>query len=59
MEKQELYDMCKTIIDLNKQNFIILKNEVENIINNNIKDEKYILLLLSNDNDESQEKNKE
>ena len=29
MEKQELYDMCKTIIDLNKQKYVIVKAEIE------------------------------
>ena len=38
MEKQELYDMCKSIIDLNKQRYVIIKDEIENIIRNNISD---------------------
>ena len=38
MEKQELYDMCKNIIDLNKQRYVIIKNEIEDIIRNNISD---------------------
>ncbi len=42
MEKEEMYDIFRSIIDIHKQNFIILKNEVENIIKNKIKDEKYI-----------------
>lgn len=29
MEKQELHDMCKTIIDLNKQKYVIVKSEIE------------------------------
>lgn len=37
-----MYDIFRSIIDIHKQNFIILKNEVENIIKNKIKDEKYI-----------------
>lgn len=37
MEKEELYDMCRNILDLHRQRFIILKNEIENIIENNIK----------------------
>ncbi len=37
MEKEELYDMCSNILDLHRQRFIILKNEIENIIENNIK----------------------
>ena len=36
MEKQELYDMCKSIIDLNKQRYVIIKDEIENMITNNI-----------------------
>ena len=38
MEKQELYDMCKNIIDLNKQRYVIIKDEIEDIIRNNISD---------------------
>ena len=38
MVKQELYDMCKSIIDLNKQRYVIIKDEIENIIRNNISD---------------------
>lgn len=29
MEKQELYDMCKNIIDLNKQRYVIIKDEIK------------------------------
>lgn len=36
MEKQELYDMCKSIIELNKQRYVIIKNEIEDMITNNI-----------------------
>lgn len=36
MEKQELYDMCKSIIELNKQRYVIIKDEIENMITNNI-----------------------
>lgn len=61
MEKQELYDMCKTIIDLNKQKYVIVKDEIEKIIRNNIKDEMYIQrkldemldILLFYENDDS------
>ena len=42
MEKQELHDMCKTIIELNKQRYIIVKDEIEKIIKDNISDEMYI-----------------
>ena len=42
MEKEELYDMCRNILDLHRQRFIILKNAIENIIENNIKDDIYI-----------------
>ena len=38
MVRQELYDMCKSIIDLNKQRYVIIKDEIENIIRNNISD---------------------
>ena len=38
MEKQELYDKCKSIIDLNKQRYVIIKDEIEDIIRNNIGD---------------------
>lgn len=38
MEKQELYDICKNIIDLNKQRYVIIKDEIEDIIRNNISD---------------------
>ena len=38
MEKQELYDMCKSIIDLNEQRYVMIKDEIENIIKNNITD---------------------
>ena len=38
MERQELYDMCKNIIDLNKQRCVIIKDEIEDIIRNNISD---------------------
>ena len=42
MEKQELYDMCKNIIDLNKQRYVIIKDEIEDIIQNHLKYEKQI-----------------
>ena len=38
MGKQELYDMCKSIIDLNKQRYVIIKDEIEDIIRNNLSD---------------------
>ena len=61
MEKQELYDMCKTIIDLNKQKYVIVKAEIEKIIKDNVKDESYIQrkldemldILLFYENDDS------
>lgn len=40
--EEELYDMCRNILDLHRQRFIIIKNEIENIIDNNIKDDIYI-----------------
>ena len=42
MVKQELYDMCKSIIYLNKQRYVIIKDDIENIIRNNIKEDRYI-----------------
>lgn len=61
MEKQELYDMCKTIIELNKQRYVIIKDEIEKIIRDNITDEMYIQrkldemldILLFYENDDS------
>lgn len=61
MENQELYDMCKIIIDLNKQKYVIVKDEIEEIIKDNIKDEMYIQrkldemldILLFYENDDS------
>ena len=38
MKKQELYDMCKSIIELNKQRYVIIKDEIEDIMRNNISD---------------------
>lgn len=61
MENQELYDMIKTIIDLNKQRYGIVKDEIEKIIRDNIKDERHIQrkldeildILLFYENDDS------
>ncbi len=61
MEKQELYDMCKTIIDLNKQKYEVIKDEIERIIRDNVRDEMYIQrkldgmldILLFYENDDS------
>lgn len=61
MEKQKLYDMFKTIIDLNKQKYVIAKAEIEKIIKDNVKDERYIQrkldelldILLFYENDDS------
>ena len=61
MEKQELHDMCKTIIELNKQRYVIAKDEIEKIIRDNITDEMYIQrkldemldILLFYENDDS------
>ena len=39
MEKQELYDMFKTVINLNRQRYIIIKDEIEVIIQNHLKNE--------------------
>ena len=38
MEKQDLYEICKSIIYLNKQRYVIIKDEIEDIIRNNISD---------------------
>ena len=35
MEKQELYDICKSIIELHKQRYAIVKSEIEKIIKDN------------------------
>ena len=42
MEEQELYDMCRNILDLNEQRYVIVKDEIEDIIQNHLKDEKQI-----------------
>ena len=38
MGKQELYDIWKSIIDLDKQRYFIIKDEIEDIIRNNLSD---------------------
>lgn len=61
MEKQELYDMCKSIIELHKQRYVIVKSEIEKIIKDKVKDERYIQrkldemldILLFYENDDS------
>ena len=61
MEKEELYNMCKSIIDSNKQKYVIVKAEIEKIIKDNVKDESYIQrkldemldILLFYENDDS------
>ena len=61
MEKQELYDMCKSIIELHKQRYTIVKSEIEKIIKDKVKDERYIQrkldemldILLFYENDDS------
>jgi len=42
MDKDELFDMCNMIIEIHKEKYILLKDEIENIINNKIKGERYI-----------------
>ena len=42
MKKQELYDMCNNIIELNKQRYVIIKAEIEDIIKNDIIDNRQI-----------------
>ena len=61
MQKQELYDMCKSIIELHKQRYAIVKSEIEKIIKDKVKDERYIQrkldemldILLFYENDDS------
>ena len=61
MEKQELYDICKSIIELHKQRYTIVKSEIEKIIKDKVKDERYIQrkldemldILLFYENDDS------
>ena len=61
MEKQELYDICKSIIELHKQRYAIVKSEIEKIIKDKVKDERYIQrklyemldILLFYENDDS------
>lgn len=61
LKKEELYDMCKSIIDLNKQRYEIVKYEIEKIIRDNVKDEMCIQrkldemldILLFYENDDS------
>ena len=38
--------LCKSIIDLNKQRYVIIKDDIENIIRNNIKEDIYIQRIL-------------
>ena len=34
--------ICARVIDLNKQRYVIIKDDIENIIRNNIKEDRYI-----------------
>ena len=38
--------LCKSIIELNKQRYVIIKDDIENIIRNNIKEDIYIQRIL-------------
>lgn len=42
MEIEELYDICKEIVKIQKQQYEIVKQEIEGIISNRIKNEMYI-----------------
>lgn len=42
MEKEELYNMCKSIIDLHKRRYAIVKSQIAKILRDNVKDERYI-----------------
>lgn len=42
MDIKDIKDMCNSLIELNKQRFAIVKYEVEYILENNIKDKRYI-----------------
>lgn len=42
MEIEELYDICKEIVKIQKQQYEIVKREIEGIISNRIKNEMYI-----------------
>ena len=38
--------LCKSIIELNKQRYVIIKDDIENMIRNNIKEDIYIQRIL-------------
>lgn len=42
MEKEKIFDMCRELIELQKQQYEIVKREIDGIINNKIRNEMYI-----------------
>lgn len=42
MDEERIFDMCRELIKLQKQQYEIVKMEIEGIINNNIRSEMYI-----------------
>lgn len=42
MEEEKIYDMCRELVELQKQQYEIVKREIEAIIRNRIKSEMYI-----------------
>ena len=42
MEEEKIFDMCRELIKLQKQQYEIVKREIDGIINNNIRSEMYI-----------------
>lgn len=42
MDNKELHYLIKSVIDLNKKRYLIIKDEIDYIINNNIKNENQI-----------------
>ena len=42
MEEEKIFDMCRELIKLQKQQYEIVKREIDGIINNKIRNEKYI-----------------
>ena len=42
MEYKDILEMCKKVVELNQQKYGIVKNEIDIIITNNIRDERCI-----------------
>lgn len=42
MEEERIFDMCRELIKLQKQQYEIVKREIDGIINNKIRNEMYI-----------------